>query len=409
MARRDVRWGLAFLSALLLPWMLIFARAGIEVTCGIIGLMFLWHSARERDWGWLRVPFARIAILAWLWLVLVVTPLAVDSKAGLSDAVMWFRLPLLLLALRYYVLRTHEARLSLAWMLVLMLLLVAMDSLVQYATGVSLTGHARLASLRLTGPFTNPKVGVFMGKMLLPAAALLVASGIAARKRMPVWVGLALCMLVVGVILLSGERSALLSTLLGMASIAGLMMLAEKRLRVPCILAGIAGVAAMGLLYTQNDWVHLRGDQAVEVMAHYWQSDYGLLSDAALTMAKEYPLHGVGLGGFRKLCPPLDYNGAIFRGLHPHNAFLEWLVEAGVPGLLLFVALLFVLAREAWRQWRAQTGLAGLLPAAMLGALVQHFFPLLGMQSIFSNWSAMLVWYTLGVMAAGLPLTNTRK
>jgi hypothetical protein len=64
------RMAVALGLLLLLPWMLIVARAGAEICTALIGILFLWRSAMMRDWQWLHEPFTRVALLAWLWLML---------------------------------------------------------------------------------------------------------------------------------------------------------------------------------------------------------------------------------------------------------------------------------------------------------------------------------------------------
>jgi O-antigen ligase len=73
------------------------------------------------------------------------------------------------------------------------------------------------------------------------------------------------------------------------------------------------------------------------------------LWSAGLRMGAEYPLSGVGLGNF------VWVNTRIYgyrAGVVQHNVFIQALSETGVPGLLLFVAMLigiFLANRQARR------------------------------------------------------------
>lgn len=402
-ARLHRLWALAYVATLLLPLMLIVARAGIEICSGIIGLAFLWQSFRTRQWAWLRDPFTLLCAASYAWLVLVVTPLAVNPAAGLVDAALWFRLPLMFAALRFWVLAQVEARTTLAYILAMLLTLVAADAVWQFATGVSLSGHPRLESGRLTGPFTNPKVGLYLSKLLVPVAALCAVAALMARHRLALIASGGLAVVGMAAILLSGERAAFITAALACATTLGVMMLSEKRLRLPCLLASSVALAAVVGIYFTNPWVAARSQQALHLMTHFAESDYGVLASAGIEMGREHWLHGVGLRGFRELCPELPYAGVFFRGLHPHNAYIEWFAEAGLMGLLLFVASLAVLLREAVQHIRQNNGLQRLIPAVALGAWVQHFFPLMGMQSAFTNWAALLQCYVLALIFAALP------
>lgn len=406
-AKADRLWATAFAAALLLPWMLIFVRAGIEVCAGVIGICFLLHSWRTGDWSWVRTPFLTICAVSYLWLVLVVTPLAVDPGRGLLTALLWFRFPLMFAALCYWVLARPEARMTLALYLCLFVALIVVDTLWQMATGMSLSGNPRIAtgphSGRLTGPFDAPKVGMFIGKLLLPATGLALWAALHLKNRRAAAAVAGLALVAIVAIIFSGERSAFLTIMLALGTVLMVLMLSEKRLRVPGLLAGFSTLTALVVLYYLSPWVQWRAQQIWVIVQHFSNSDYGQLFRAGYEMGMAHLPHGVGLRGFAQLCPELPYMYGTFRGMHPHNAFLEWFAEAGLPGLLLFTAAVAMLVREAVRALLQTRGIERLMPAVALGALVQHFFPLMGMQSFFTNWGAALQWYVLALVFAALP------
>jgi len=171
---------MALLALIALPWMPIFTKLGIEICVSVIAFTFLWQSYRFEHWQWMKDPFFILCIIAWLWLGLVVTPLALSPSDSLSSALTWIRFPMLYVACRYWLLKGTRARKVLAISLLFLLSFVAVDVLWQYHTGVSLTGHERTINLRLTGPFTTPKAGLVLGKFFLPtfifAGCFLMAS-----------------------------------------------------------------------------------------------------------------------------------------------------------------------------------------------------------------------------------------
>ena len=101
-------------------------------------------------------------------------------------------------------------------------------------------------------------------------------------------------------------------------------------------------------------------------MAHFSASHYGKLYASAVEIAVQNPITGLGAEGFRTGCPDPRYFRPSFDGSvadgggapicwnHPHNYYLEALVNGGFPGLILFSALglawLTALGRGLWRQ-----------------------------------------------------------
>jgi O-antigen ligase len=99
-------------------------------------------------------------------------------------------------------------------------------------------------------------------------------------------------------------------------------------------------------------------------MEDFPASDYGLIGARAVFIALDHPVFGQGFDGFRNACPDPRYfrtivpgrsdgGGAGICNIHPHNHYLEAATNAGLPGLVLFsamvVAWLGALGRGLWR------------------------------------------------------------
>lgn len=393
---------IAFALLLLLPWMFIFARAGIEICAAGIGLLFLWRSAVMRDWQWLRDPFVRVAFVAWLWLMLVVSPFALKPEHAFFLALPWIRYILLVAALRYWLLTSREAFVLLGKVLAVMLAFCVIDSLWQYMTGLSLTHHVIWESGRLTGPFVSPKIGMFVARFTLPLAAICVVVAPSVSRRMSVlfFVGVLFC---VAVVLLSGERTATAMTLgsLGLAALVIAWRVKSQRV-VALGLISVLVIATLALFYTQAT-VRNTLDRAVGHVEEFSHSPYGQVYAVAVQTGREHWLTGVGMGGLREVMPePYAILGKDIvvdaHYLHAHNPYLEWFAEAGVPGLLLFLAVVVCLLCEVVQLMRRTHGVAVVIPAFMLGAVLFHFFPVMSTQSYFSNWTGIMVWYSLAVV-----------
>jgi O-antigen ligase len=402
-------WWLAFVATFLIPWMLVFARAGIDICIVLVGIAFLAHSARTRNWQWVKSPLFCIGFLMWLWLVLIVSPLAVTPADSFPTSLVWIRYLLFFMALRYWVLTSDLSRRVLAGLTLLLLVGLAVDVLWQFITGTSLSGVPRPETGRLTGPFDNPKAGLVLGKLLLPALGLaMVSAALHARAR--AWLApLAILMGIMITLVLTGDISVTISTTLCVGIVMLIMMVKQPQWR-PAILGVLllGMVSVLSLIATQN-WVQLRIERGYLAMTNYTQSDYGTIARAAKETALAHPVHGVGIKNFRNVSGTVFFDNAYMGARHPHNFYLEWLVEAGVPGMLMFIVLVLLLWREAWRHVRHAKGIDALMPAIALAVVVQHFFPFLGMQSFFANWAGTLMWFPLAVAFACLPHTPPRQ
>jgi O-antigen ligase len=211
------------------------------------------------------------------------------------------------------------------------------------------------AARRVSGGMTDPNA---LGLFLLLALPLLLVQALRARG---LWQMVALCSAALGVYALmqSGSRSALLGiTAMALMAAGGLMRHAwRQRAWRGWALAGvtlggavlIAGVplwlaSPAGALPSDNPVVRrlqefyerarlAPGEQVVDRRELQWRQ--------ALTVWRDYPFSGVGLGAFAIELP--NYNRDAVQETPVDNAwnqYLQWLTDVGASGLLFWLWLL---------------------------------------------------------------------
>ena len=120
---------------------------------------------------------------------------------------------------------------------------------------------------------------------------------------------------------------------------------------------------------------------------------------SSFRMIKEHPLAGVGLGNFRYVYPNYMLPGAKEYLLHAHNVFLQIAVEMGIPGLLVFLWLLFLFFKDALAHKGKNEDIRIIrvaLSAGIIAILITSLF-----HDIFhSRQIATLTWYIMGVVVA---------
>lgn len=110
----------------------------------------------------------------------------------------------------------------------------------------------------------------------------------------------------------------------------------------------------------------------------------------ALAIATERPLLGAGIGGFETAYDAQVAGTPMARSNNPHNQFLLIAAQLGFVGLAVFLALLAVQLRSAWRQpppWR-DIGI-GLVAAMAVGSLFNSFL-LDHAEGLFFVWMSAL-------------------
>lgn len=388
--------------ALALPLFLLHGRGIAEVVVALLGVLFLLRSTLVRDWAWLRQGWVPWGLAWWAWLVACSVP-AGWAAAGQAAGVARFLL--LVAALEHWALRDPRTRLWLVRMLQAAALYIALHAAAQFLTGRNLFGWPRGADGELTGPYMNPRAGPPFVRLLFPSLLPVVAWGSARlgwRRVAALGLGLAAFLL----LFLMGQRMPLLLGGLGLL-VTGLLL---PRLRLAVVGAAAATCLALlaGPLISPEAYYRLV-TKFTGQMAAFPVSHYGLIAARAVAMVEAHPLTGLGFDGFRWACddpqyflgwrgvlggsPADDLGGGTYVCVqHPHNFYLQALVEGGVPGLALFCALVLAWLRGLSRGlWRHATALrAGLFIAALL-----HLWPLASTTAFTSmplgGWAFLLL------------------
>jgi len=352
---------LAPLLVLLLPLLFMHARALAEAVIALLGLAFLLRCAGRRQWGWLWQGWVPFGAAWWLWLVACSLPgVGIGGWHSFAQALAAVRFLLLVAALEHWLLAEAAWRRRLHVLLSAAALYIGLNSLLQFFAGTNMWGWPRYADGSLSGPFAKPRAGAPASRLLFPAL-LPPASRLLARRRWPSSLAAgALAIGSVGTIVLIGQRIPVLLTLLGLL-VSGLMLRRLRPLVLVCLITGAALLAATPVI-SPPTWYRLVTKFAYQ-MQTFPDSDYGLIGARAVVIAAQHPVFGQGYDGFRNACPDIrtwegwpaaklnfwDGGGVSICNIHPHNHYLQAATDAGLPGLVLFCALVFMWLRGLLR------------------------------------------------------------
>jgi O-antigen ligase len=369
------------------PIALIFSAQ--EAVMTIVSLLFLLQSWRDSDFSWARQGW--FAALLILWVYSVARTVADHPTAtGVLQALQWIHLPLYAAALATWILPAEKARNRLLLAATVALTFYALDCLFQYIFGIDVIGR-RIWESRLTSVFGKPGVGIEIAWLMLPP---LLGLWQKSNRGLAVIFGL-LCTVAV---LLSGDRMGFL-IVVGYAFV---MALLAPPLRRPLLIGLPVVCLLLALMFSFNPTLyHRQVETTSQVIGHLAQSHYGIIFNSALDMARDHPLFGVGMHNYQAVCA-LDRYGPLLVGPeqlprcpgHPHNVYLEWLVNFGLVGLALFFAFVVVAFRSLLRAaWENRKDLVFL---ALVASLFLRFLPIGAGTSFFSSWSAEPLFLILG-------------
>lgn len=121
----------------------------------------------------------------------------------------------------------------------------------------------------------------------------------------------------------------------------------------------------------------------------------------ALTAIGDFPFTGVGLGAFRQVAFRL-YPLALspeYDIAHAHNIFLQTALDVGLPGLIVYLAILLIAAVSGWRVARHHVGYRPVSLGLLAGLAALHIYGLADALALGSK-PAVVLWLALGLLAA---------
>lgn len=216
----------------------------------------------------------------------------------------------------------------------------------------------------------------------------------------------ALALLAGAILVLSQSRGGWLAAMAGLFTLLALWSAAlppsrtRRALRVLTMLAAAAALGAalwVGPANLRDLWLNPPQETVVGTLTTLnFRKE---LWPWAVTAVGDFPFTGVGLGAFRQVAfrlYPLPAAGGLDIG-HAHNIFLQTALDTGLPGLVVYVALLMVAAAAAWRAARRPRYRA--LSLGLLAGLVAlHVFGLADALALGSK-PGLVFWYALGLLA----------
>ncbi len=121
----------------------------------------------------------------------------------------------------------------------------------------------------------------------------------------------------------------------------------------------------------------------------------------AVAAIGDFPFTGVGLGTFRQVAfrlYPLSLSPT-YDIAHAHNIFLQTALDVGLPGLVIYSAMLLIAAVVGWRVARRHAGYRSICLGLLAGLAALHIYGLADALALGST-PAVVFWLALGLLAA---------
>ena len=382
---------IAFVFTCLIPICLLLSRGLADVLLSLVAVIFLFHSYKIRDFSWTRDKVILALLMLWGWMVLVASPMAEASILdSLKSSFVWIRFIIFFAALKYFVLREARDFKILSLSIIATLCYGALDSIYQYFNDVSFFGREKYDGNRLTGPLKRPNIAMYFLKMMFLPLAFLTMQAWAQKNKKQLFLYGFLFFAFTGIIFISGQRAPLIFICL--LCISFLAMTFDKKTQLLIVGAFLASLIFAGILIATQEIIGSRIEFLFAQISNFSNTDYYKIFEVAVIAFLENPIFGIGVKNYEAFCEANNFEVCV---IHAHNIYLQILSACGISGLIIFSVFIFYFAKGIWAMRKNHVIF---LSAAAI--FIINFFPALPTQSIYSNWPAILFFYSIGLAYA---------
>ena len=422
----------SFFLILIFPILIITGPALPDISITLIGLFFLYtFIVRNQLAAIYNHKWVLTSIFFWIFLLLI-SLFSENKYLAYRDAIIFIRILIIPIFIYFWILTDENNIKKLIFVIFVSVIFVCLDSLYQFSNYDSINGFGKdifgykpdfAIYNRLTGPFRDLVPGSYIAKFSLIGLAyifLFIKNNNLRNISSIIYLTLA------GIVIyVSGERMALAPFLLGICLL--VIFFKTKRLVffvaliviiISCILINKTHPSyndyniiestpyELGLKveknYKCNDInnnnckkiVHLQ-PLFSEVLKNFKQTAWGEIYLLSLKMWKDHPLNGIGLNNFTYLCKNDQRYKNLLKNVgcvtHPHNYYLQWLVETGLIGLLLFLCYVFFIFKFIIKKIDNPLSILSLI------ILIILFWPIMSTGSLLKNQMGVSFFYIIGI------------
>ena len=416
----------------LLPLFLITGPAIPDIVITFTGVFFIFFSIYEKNYfKLLNNNFIKFSFIFWLYLIFI-SIFAENKKLSFNDSVIFIRILLIPILILFWYSNDKKRLERVITIIFLIVIFVTLDTFYQYINYNSATGFGEdiLGFVpnwygRLTGPFGDELIpGAYLSKFALLGWIYLLLKN---KSKNKIYIFSLIYISFVGLtIFATGERMALATYL--MALIFLFVFLKNKRI---ILLSSIALTLLLILIAERihpiyNDYkiiestpYHLglkvekkflcENDMKklcyktinlqptfTQVVMNFNESAYGEIYKLAIKMYQDHKVFGIGLNNFTYLCFNDQRYNKIMKKYscvtHPHNLYIQWLVEAGIIGLIMFIIYLMIISYKVLKNKYNEYNIIGLATLLIL------FWPLMSTGSLLKNWNGITTFFIIGLI-----------
>jgi O-antigen ligase len=351
-----------------------------DIWLSLLALTFVIRSIVKREGDWLKPFWVRAGFVFWIWCI-IAGAISDHPAYSMGEAFIWFRFPLFAMATAFWL--AQDRRLLYAMLVSTALGLVAMCCIL--TAEIMIVGQQ---GGRLSWPYGDLVPGNYVAKVGLPAFTIMVALAVSVKGRVAALSGIvALFTMVISV--MTGERINFLIRACG-GMLAGLVWKPRWGRYLGLVAAEVLAVVLV--FSALPDMATRYTDQFIKGATDPQESSWLKTINGGWQVAQDNLMFGIGTANYRLVAYEgiLDKYENVRPDVHPHNYYVQLLLETGIIGFVLGVVFLWSII---WACFRASlrnrdnvfVATAWVIPFGI-------FWPIATSADFFGQWNNIFIW-----------------
>ncbi len=277
------------------------------------------------------------------------------------------------------------------------LVLVCIDTIIQFIFGKDFFGFEIIQLGRLSGPFADELiVGTFLTYISIPITAYFYENIKYVKNRLKIYY-ISFILLIYFTVLISGERMNFII----LSCCYFLIVIRKPNLKV--IFIGFFSFLFFSILIVNlNYGLKIKFKSFYEDITNFGNSNHGRLLSSSYNIWEKNKIFGTGLKNYKKLCDTEKFdkysNKKFLCSTHPHNLYFELLTESGLVGLLIFLFFIFILMNKILNNYKqSNKNYKSIIYGSAL-VIFFYFWPFRSSGSFFSTIYGSFFWFNIGII-----------
>tara|TARA_B100000780_G_C21083845_1_gene436564 strand:- start:87 stop:1343 length:1257 start_codon:yes stop_codon:yes gene_type:complete len=388
-----------------IPILLITGPFLSDLALSLIAILFLIEVFKNKKFELFHNKFFYLFFSFYVYLILN-SLLQNQNIDSLKISLSYFRFGVFSLAVVYIINNDNQILKKLYYIFLITFSVLILDGFIQFFYGKNILGYPLSVGPRVSSLFNDELIlGSYLSRLFPIFFALLIFLN-KKINRVQYTFNYLIFIFAEVLVYLSGERAAFFY--MNFAAVFTLLAVKDfKKLRIGILLSSLTLIFIISFTFPNTkqrvvnqtfDQMGLFSDKENMIFSHQHHDLY----KTAINITKDNLYFGVGVKNFRNKCSLDKYKISVFScSTHPHNTYIQLLVELGLVGLIIGLTLLIFISVYILKHF--QSLISGKyyftdFQVCLISAILISLWPFAPTGNVFNNWLNIVYYFPVGIL-----------